>query len=129
MELAIPPPPPPRGGEGGIPLGYPIIPIPPGFCQAFLYDFFCAFFRENSLTDADFSDRLFPMKTQSMTATLDNISLRNLGRARSLAIAARSCVTCGKRADIFRDSLSVKEYHISGMCQKCQDEVFVENEE
>jgi len=24
----------------------------------------------------------------------------------------------------FRDELSIKEYHISGMCQKCQDEVF-----
>jgi hypothetical protein len=51
-----------------------------------------------------------------------------LGRARSLAIAARACVTCGKRADLFRDSLSVKEYHISGMCQICQDEVFIEAE-
>ncbi len=81
------------------------------------------------MTRNDFSDNLFPMKTQNMTVTLDNISLRNLGRARSLAIAARACVTCGKRADIFRDSLSVKEYNISGMCQKCQDEVFVENEE
>ena len=69
------------------------------------------------------------MKTENMTATLDNISLRSLGRARSLAIAGRSCVTCGKRADLFRDSLSVKEYHISGMCQICQDEVFVEDEE
>jgi hypothetical protein len=69
------------------------------------------------------------MKTQSMTVTLDNISLRNLGRARSLAIAGRSCVTCGKRADSFRDSLSVKEYNISGMCQICQDEVFCEPEE
>ncbi len=81
------------------------------------------------MTRNDFSDNLFPMKTQNMTVTLDNLSLRNLGRARSLAIAGRSCVTCGKRADIFRDSLSVKEYNISGMCQKCQDEVFVENEE
>jgi hypothetical protein len=68
------------------------------------------------------------MKTENMIATLDNISLRNLGRARSLAIAARACVTCGKRADLFRDSLSVKEYHISGMCQICQDKVFVEAE-
>jgi uncharacterized CHY-type Zn-finger protein len=67
------------------------------------------------------------MKTENMIATLDNISLRNLGRARSLAIVNRSCVTCGKRADIFRDSLSVKEYHISGMCQKCQDEIFSED--
>jgi len=57
------------------------------------------------------------MKTQQMTVTLDNISLNTIGRARSLAIAGRSCVTCGKRADLFRDSLSVKEYNISGMCQ------------
>lgn len=69
------------------------------------------------------------MKTQQMINELDNISFSNFGRARSLAIAGRSCVTCGKRADIFRDSISVKEYNISGMCQKCQDEVFVENEE
>ena len=80
------------------------------------------------MTRCDFLDNLFVMKTQNMTVTLDNISLRNLGRARSLAIAGRSCVTCGKRADIFRDSLSVKEYNISGMCQKCQDEIFVEAE-
>ncbi len=77
----------------------------------------------------DFSDTLFPMKTQQMVNELDNISLSNFGRARSLAIAGRSCVTCGKRADIFRDSISVKEYNISGMCQKCQDEIFVESEE
>ena len=69
------------------------------------------------------------MKTQSMTVTLDNISLNTIGRARSLAIAGRSCVTCGKRADLFRDSLSVKEYNISGMCQICQDKVFCEPEE
>ena len=80
------------------------------------------------MTRNDFSDNLFVMKTENMIATLDNISLRNLGRARSLAIAGRSCVTCGKRADLFRDSLSVKEYHISGMCQICQDKVFVEAE-
>lgn len=24
----------------------------------------------------------------------------------------------------FRNSLSLREFHISGMCQKCQDEVF-----
>ena len=123
------PPPPPGGGRGvslrDTPLYYPLQVLVKLFCTIFFFDFF----RENLLTDADFSDRLFPMKTQSMTATLDNISLRSLGRARSLAIAGRSCVTCGKRADIFRDSLSVKEYNISGMCQKCQDEVFVENEE
>ena len=90
--------------------------------------FLTKFFEKKTLTRNDFPDNLFVMKTENMIATLDNISLRNLGRARSLAIAARACVTCGKRADLFRDSLSVKEYHISGMCQICQDKVFVEAE-
>lgn len=34
------------------------------------------------------------------------------------------CVTCGGEVGEFRDELSVKEYGISGMCQKCQDSVF-----
>ena len=28
------------------------------------------------------------------------------------------------RAEDFKDSLSFKEYNISGLCQKCQDSVF-----
>jgi len=69
------------------------------------------------------------MKTQQMTVTLDNISLNTIGRARSLAIAGRSCVMCGGRADTFKDALSEKEFGISGMCQVCQDKVFCEPEE
>lgn len=36
------------------------------------------------------------------------------------------CPFCGHEVDIreFRDELSVKEFKISGLCQKCQDEVF-----
>ena len=29
----------------------------------------------------------------------------------------------------FRDNLSIKEFNISGLCQKCQDKIFVEPEE
>jgi ribosomal protein S27AE len=38
------------------------------------------------------------------------------------------CPTCGKEIKFneFKDRLSVKEYGISGMCQKCQDEIFGE---
>lgn len=38
------------------------------------------------------------------------------------------CPFCGKtvNADEFRDELSLKEYHISGLCQECQDEMFGE---
>jgi len=39
------------------------------------------------------------------------------------------CPWCGKEVDPrteFRDPLSVKEFTISGLCQKCQDSVFGE---
>ena len=36
------------------------------------------------------------------------------------------CVCCGSLAVSFRDELSRKEYGISGMCQECQDSVFIE---
>lgn len=35
-----------------------------------------------------------------------------------------TCPTCGKQVGRFRDSLSRREYGISGMCQECQDSVF-----
>ena len=36
------------------------------------------------------------------------------------------CPFCKESINInnFNDPLSVKEYHISGLCQKCQDKVF-----
>jgi len=36
------------------------------------------------------------------------------------------CPFCGKKIDTaeFRDDISLKEYKISGLCQKCQDEFF-----
>lgn len=39
------------------------------------------------------------------------------------------CPTCGQKiaGNEFKDALSVKEWGISGMCQKCQDQVFEDN--
>jgi len=37
------------------------------------------------------------------------------------------CPFCGKKIDTmteFRDELSMREHEVSGLCQKCQDEVF-----
>ena len=34
------------------------------------------------------------------------------------------CVMCKKEANNFKDELSKKEYRISGMCQKCQNNIF-----
>ena len=40
------------------------------------------------------------------------------------------CPFCNTQVKIqdFRDGLSLKEFRISGLCQKCQDEVFGEEE-
>lgn len=42
------------------------------------------------------------------------------------AVERKECPICGIKIDMvaFRDELSVKEYEISGICQKCQDEIF-----
>lgn len=41
------------------------------------------------------------------------------------------CPFCSRTIDIgaFNDVLSLKEYHISGLCQACQDEMFEGQEE
>lgn len=68
------------------------------------------------------------VKSQSMTNFLDGMSQAMYGRSRSESIAQRICVMCGEQAVLFSDELSVKEFYISGMCQKCQDSVFGESE-
>lgn len=40
------------------------------------------------------------------------------------AIEAKKCPMCKRSIGDFRDSLSIKEYHISGLCQHCQDDIF-----
>ena len=50
------------------------------------------------------------------------------GQDRKEVIRSDQCMAapygCGGAATEFRDELSVKEYRISGLCQKCQDGVF-----
>ncbi len=43
----------------------------------------------------------------------------------------RQCPLCQDKIDIddFNNDLSVREFIISGMCQKCQDRIFNEPEE
>jgi len=36
-------------------------------------------------------------------------------------------VFCAQDASVFRDEASRVEYTMSGLCQDCQDEVFVDN--
>lgn len=46
-------------------------------------------------------------------------------------VKAGFCPFCKKEIDSdteFRDKLSIKEFQISGLCQKCQDNFFEEEE-
>lgn len=63
-------------------------------------------------------------KHNGLEKELDHLSNTFFGRSRTGAINANVCVICGKPATEFRDKLSKKEFGISGLCQKCQDEVF-----
>ena len=47
-----------------------------------------------------------------------------LGQSRIQAVNNRSCVDCNDTNVTFRDTESVNEYAISGLCQSCQDSVF-----
>jgi hypothetical protein len=49
---------------------------------------------------------------------------KHVGKSRQEILAEESCAMCKTPNTDFRDVLSLREYHISGMCQNCQDEVF-----
>ena len=52
----------------------------------------------------------------------------SFGVKREESIVANLCISppigCGKPITEFRDQLSEQEYRISGLCQKCQDQIF-----
>jgi hypothetical protein len=63
-------------------------------------------------------------RSQEMQSTIKAI----FGQTPEEAITTRTCVKaplgCGKPITGFKDSLSAREYQISGFCQECQDKVF-----
>jgi uncharacterized CHY-type Zn-finger protein len=65
-------------------------------------------------------------KDPMMEKTLDALALGAFGRSRQKALTSNSCVKCGGPALEFKDELSRREYNISMMCQKCQDDFFGE---
>jgi hypothetical protein len=63
-------------------------------------------------------------KSPEMKRLLDKISQQVYGRKRSECLESATCTSCGSEVKEFRDSLSRKDYGLSGFCQKCQDETF-----
>ena len=65
-------------------------------------------------------------KNPHIKAIADRL-LRSSLRAAGNIPESAGCKRCGLpavRAQDFKDTVSMKEYLISGFCQKCQDEVF-----
>jgi len=63
-------------------------------------------------------------KSKRMEEFLDNISDRT--KNINLDVCVPPPIGCGGPATGFRDESSRREYRISGLCQKCQDELFGE---
>ena len=62
------------------------------------------------------------------SSAIDLFIARFMGRSREIQIASNLCMTCQGEAITFRDKLSEQEYTISGMCQICQDQIFLGGE-
>ena len=48
------------------------------------------------------------------------------GINRKESIERKQCAICSSEVELdsFKDEISLKEFHISGMCQTCQDGIF-----
>ena len=66
----------------------------------------------------------FPVNPSSKAPSIDMILSAITGKSRELTMAENKCMVCKGDASDFKDSLSFREYHISGMCQGCQESIF-----
>lgn len=67
------------------------------------------------------------MKSKMFDNTNRELILTSAGFGPDVAVIKMGCcATCGNsiQEDEFKDQLSIKEFHISGLCQKCQDSIF-----
>jgi hypothetical protein len=57
---------------------------------------------------------------------IDKVITAIFGIDRKASIENKTCATCGMevKSDSFKNEISLKEFHISGMCQTCQDGIF-----
>jgi len=61
-----------------------------------------------------------------LVEVVDNVAKKFFGRTRTQALETHTCISCHKPAIKFKDEKSAAEWHISGLCQECQDDLFFE---
>lgn len=63
--------------------------------------------------------------TEDKKAHIQNLALRGLIPMQAFErIERNECPFCGEEPDGFRDNISLREFAISGLCQRCQDLTF-----
>jgi len=63
-----------------------------------------------------------------LVKVIDSIGKNLFGRTRTEALDTHTCISCGEAAIEFKDDKSAVEWRITGLCQKCQDEIFFEED-
>ena len=65
-------------------------------------------------------------RTEELQKFTDDFTKEAFGKSQTEAKEQKICVFCHNKVEMedFRDELSRKEYDISGLCQKCQDDTF-----
>lgn len=67
------------------------------------------------------------IRSKEMQEMVDKIGSEFFGITQTESQEKSICVICGEKVTGFRNSISEKEFRISGLCQKCQDETFGED--
>ena len=80
---------------------------------------------DTAYEEDNMSDRQLGGTATPKSKAIDELLTAIMGkdRVRVVNVDGR-CMTCDNPDVALRDELSAKEYNISGMCQRCQDEVF-----
>lgn len=66
-----------------------------------------------------------PYSEPTEKSSVEKLLTAITGKDRLQTIREGKCVFCDNPNLYFRTGLDVREYQISGMCQNCQDEVFI----
>ena len=85
--------------------------------------------KEIAAQEAKVQQSGYKAKSKEVKNVLDSTAQNVFGMTTKEALEKKICVKCRKEAKEFRDTLSEKEYWISALCQKCQDEFFGDGSE
>ena len=66
----------------------------------------------------------FQDKHPALQFMIDQSSTALYGRPTSGALALNICVSCTEDASVFHSEIGKREYQISGLCERCQAEIF-----